>query len=156
MWYQGLTAEPTTSTRLHTTQLRFVETDSLAYTHDGEVYRPIVLLTRARLPCTSPFRIWLHGQPVFVQAVPTDQTIEVDATRLEQLFGYTLRSFRAVTNRVFASTASRLTYFLAPVDDNGELDWMDVKTAAADKEIPLDPTNLDDLPADSIIGALGD
>ena len=151
-------APPPPSTALFVTALRLVTggtTDPTTGTFmfDGEPYQPVVLLTRSPLPATPPIRLWLHGQPVMMQAeaVGGGAAIDVDAERLERLFGYTLRCLRAVTNRAFLSTAHKMAWFVAPVVRGGEIDWAAVSVAALEKEVPLDPYDVSELSTDSVI-----
>ena len=134
-----------------------------AMTFDGDLYRPLVLLTRARLPDTPKIKLHIGGEPVFASASPLPSTFIVSKEQRVTLKGYSMRIWLSVLNRMITVDGDEMNYFLAPLKLDcaltdavtiDKLDWAAMEHGAAVREEQLDWKDLSKL-GDSLIVDLG-
>lgn len=92
----------------------------------GRPSRPLAILTRELLPRTATFSIHFGNQQMSsVECFPLPAAIECDPEDIDGLLQFTIRIFKDVFSKQFASEAERMPYFFAPlVDLHGPiLDW---------------------------------
>ncbi|KAH8113318.1 ribonuclease III [Phellopilus nigrolimitatus] len=90
----------------------------------GGVYSPILLLTRLPLPPISPMKIFFSGTPGKVHFKRAEE-FEIDKDRLEDIYKYTIRVIRCITNRPYICALDNMTYFLAPLPRDYEAEISD-------------------------------
>lgn len=125
----------------------------------GELYRPILLLSRNPLPATPNVKLFLDGQPFNIVPQPLPSPFLVDSQQREILRGYTLRVFTSVLSKTLEVSGDEVFYFVAamlegqrmdsPMDASA-LDWESMKRAVAVQEVQLDAKDLPDL-EDSVV-----
>ena len=77
-------------------------------------YAPLLLLTRLPLPPLRSFKLFftgLSGKIVLTRAA----AIEVDEERLQDLYRYTTRLIRYITNKPLVCSLEQMAYFFAPL-----------------------------------------
>ncbi|KAL5527188.1 hypothetical protein ACEPAG_5979 [Sanghuangporus baumii] len=85
------------------------------------MYAPMVILTRLPLPPLSPFDIYFSGSPKKVFFKRGD-AFEIDEDRLQDLYKFTVRIVRSITNKPYICALDSVPYFLAPLPRNFEVD----------------------------------
>jgi len=79
-----------------------------------ETYGPLVLLTRAPLPCMSSLKLFDSGFRIAVE-LQRGARFDVDAERLHDLYRYTIRVHRSIVNKPLICQLQEMPYFLAPL-----------------------------------------
>ncbi|KAL5508450.1 DCL1_2 [Sanghuangporus vaninii] len=90
-------------------------------TEFGRMYAPMVILTRLPLPPLSPFDIYFSGSPKKVFFKRGD-AFEIDEDRLQDLYKFTVRIVRSITNKPYICALDSVPYFLAPLPRDFEVD----------------------------------
>ncbi|KAF5387826.1 hypothetical protein D9615_000336 [Tricholomella constricta] len=89
----------------------------ISTTHtDGDMqpYAPIVILTRQPLPDLANFNVFYSGVPANI-CMERGAPIRLEEARVHDLYLYTLRTCRMITNKYFECTLANMVYFLAPL-----------------------------------------
>ncbi|KAL8293622.1 hypothetical protein RQP46_000323 [Phenoliferia psychrophenolica] len=128
----------------------------------GDIYQPIVLLSRNLLPSVPPLKLFIEGEPVHMFATPIAVPFKTTKAQRETLRGYTLRVFKSTLNRALDVDVDEMLYFVAPLDgvptgdfiSIDDLDWSSMEYAAAVQEEELKLDSLPDL-TDRVIVDLG-
>ncbi|GAA6001448.1 uncharacterized protein JCM10292_006259 [Rhodotorula paludigena] len=139
-------------------------------TFSGQLYRPIVLLTRNPLPNIPPMTMFVLGEALEVHATAIG-AIQIGDEEREVLTGYSLQLWQAVLNKILRVARVEiegkegmqeldLVYFVALLKDdvhlkeNGidlsDIDWSGMKHAARVKEERIDWRDLSKL-EDSVV-----
>ena len=79
-----------------------------------ETYGPLVLLTRAPLPCVSSLKLFDSGFRIAVE-LQRGARFDVDAERLHDLYRYTIRVHRSIVNKPLTCQLQEMPYYLAPL-----------------------------------------
>ncbi|KAI0549290.1 hypothetical protein F4679DRAFT_595921 [Xylaria curta] len=96
----------------------------------GRPSRPLALLTRERLPRTAKFSIYFGNQLTSdVECFPLTAGIDCDPGDIEGLNEFTLRIFKDIFSKEYASDVEKMPYFFAPLSLPH-----DVKLLAATKD----------------------
>jgi endoribonuclease Dicer len=119
-----------------------------------ETYGPLVLLTRAPLPCMSSLKLFDSGFGIAVE-LQRGARFDVDAERLHDLYRYTIRVHRSIVNKPLECQLQDMPYYLAPLKTS----WLGFSRPRADRwhldELVDDiPWDLVKLAADSWVTAL--
>ena len=93
-----------------------------------ETYGPLVLLTRAPLPCMSSLKLFDSGFRIVVE-LQRRARFDVDAERLHDLYRYTIRVHRSIVNKPLICQLEEMPYFLAPL----EASWLGFSRPLADR-----------------------
>lgn len=129
----------------------------------GEVYAPMILLTRNPLPKTPILKLFIDGQPFLHLAEPLNGNFTVSQEQREVLKAYTLQVFSSTLNRPFEVEDEEVLYFVAPlredrtastVIDINSLDWKLMAYAAVVKEEKLKMNELDGLEDTVIVSSM--
>lgn len=86
----------------------------------GSSYAPMVILTRLPLPPLSPFGIYFSGVRKKVHFKRGD-AFEVDEDRLQDLYKFTVRIVRSITNKPYICALDSMPFFLAPLPRDFEV-----------------------------------
>lgn len=125
----------------------------------GELYRPLILLSRNPLSKTPSLKLFIHGNPLDFKAEPINSVFEVSTEERTILHAYTMRVFTTTLNRMFDVDENEVLFFVAPLqidqsDATGittaSLDWPSMSYAARVQEEPLDMATLGSL-TDTIV-----
>ncbi|KAG6855112.1 hypothetical protein C0991_006041 [Blastosporella zonata] len=81
---------------------------------DKQPYAPIVILTRQPLPDLASFNIFHSGIPAVV-SIERGEPLPIDGAQLNDLYLYTLRICRTVSNKPFQCSQADMAYFFAPL-----------------------------------------
>ncbi|KPV74940.1 uncharacterized protein RHOBADRAFT_44459 [Rhodotorula graminis WP1] len=129
-------------TTLHASLLHFGGDQGEAV-HAGQRYRPVVLLTRNRLPVVPPMTMFVAGEALLVYSTAIG-AIDVTVEQRKALTGYTLQLWQAILNKVLRVAREEvdgketrkeldLVYFVGVLRDgvnlkatgvdSGDLDW---------------------------------
>ncbi|KAI5124869.1 hypothetical protein M0805_007301 [Coniferiporia weirii] len=136
----------------------------------GSVYSPILFLTRLPLPPISAMNVFFSGvagKVHFRRAAAFD----VDEDRLQDIYKYTIRIIRNITNRPHTCALENMAYFIAPLmrsfkvnlNDDGldsgqrwnfpdvvdHIPWEEVQLAAGRSTIALNTQDLQTLTEDT-------
>jgi endoribonuclease Dicer len=125
-------------------------------------HSPILILTRQALPDLASFKLFFGGVPAtvnFKRAAP----FQLNDTRLTDLYLYTVRLVRIITNKPYICPMANMVYFFAPLTvmwtslkDNGtvlpnvaeHIPW-DLVSLAGDKFlVPLKGGTIEDMEQD--------
>lgn len=83
---------------LYGTLLAYNGPDGTLNNH-GDVYQPVVLLSRNPLPTVPPIKLFIEGEPVNCFATPIPTPFTTSVAQRDTLLGYTLRIFKSTLNR---------------------------------------------------------
>ncbi|ORY81751.1 hypothetical protein BCR35DRAFT_303884 [Leucosporidium creatinivorum] len=128
-------------------------------TFEKELYRPLMLLTRARLPATPKIKLFIGGEAVFVSASPLPGTFVVSKQQRVVLRGWNLRVWLSVLNRMIDIDGEKMNYFVALLKADcslaeplsvDSLDWSSMEHSARIQEDKLDWKDLSAL-GDSVV-----
>ncbi|KAI0458634.1 hypothetical protein F5B21DRAFT_528373 [Xylaria acuta] len=82
----------------------------------GRPSRPLALLTREKLPRTATFSIYFGSQQASgVECFPLPGGIDCDPGDIEGLNQFTLRIFKDIFSKEYASEVEKMPYFFAPL-----------------------------------------
>ncbi|EJD00954.1 ribonuclease III [Fomitiporia mediterranea MF3/22] len=87
----------------------------------GGVHSPILILTRLPLPPLFPFKIYYSGVAGKVH-FKRGEAFEVDDDMLQDLYKYTIRMIRSITNKPYICALDSIPYFLAPLYRDFKID----------------------------------
>jgi endoribonuclease Dicer len=79
-----------------------------------ESYGPLVLLTRAPLPCLPSLKLFDSGLQITVD-LKRGARFDVNSERLHDLYRYTIRVHRSIVNKPLICQSDQMAYFLAPL-----------------------------------------
>lgn len=139
-------------------------------------FRPMLLLTRLPLPPLSAFKLFFSGVPGRLH-LSRGAAFEVDEDRLKELYRYTIRLIRFITNKPFVCALENMAYFLAPLSSDSwdlndgleegslskskkrgpwdfpevveHIPWADVQRAANNAAVTLNSQDVDSLTKDT-------
>jgi endoribonuclease Dicer len=131
----------------------------------GQLYRPVVLLTRNPLPSVPTLALYLDGEPLPIHVSPYG-SIVVTAEQRRVLTAYSLDLWRIITgkelriarevvNEKETNKELDLVYFVAEIKadvqlqegglSSEDIEWKRMETAVEKKDVKLDWRNLPDL-----------
>lgn len=128
-------------------------------TFEKELYRPLMLLTRARLPATPKIKLFADGEAISASASPLPGSFFVSKQQRVTLRGWNLRVWLSVLNRMIDIDGEKMNYFVAPLKADcsladclglESLDWSLMEHGARIQEDKLDWKDLSKL-GDSVI-----
>jgi endoribonuclease Dicer len=89
-------------------------------------YAPMLILTRRPLPNLERFKLFFSGVPADVHFKPCAE-FQLDEKRLHDIYMYTIRVCRAVSNKPLVCSLENMAYFFAPLDsawkETEKRDW---------------------------------
>ena len=77
-------------------------------------YGPLLILTKQPLPPLPSFKLFFSNIPGTIH-LTQGASFEVDENRLEDIYLYTLRICRAISNKPFVCSLEKMQYFFAPL-----------------------------------------
>lgn len=102
----------------------------------GRPSRPLAILTRVPLPRVAPFSIHFGNQQMSsVECFPLSMAIDCHPDDIDGLVQFTLRIFKDVFSKEFASEAEKMPYFFAPLVSPHDSDIVDL---AMDSRMVID------------------
>jgi endoribonuclease Dicer len=81
-------------------------------------HAPILILTRQPLPSLSSTKLFFSGVPAIIRFT-SGAPFQVDEGRLHDIYMYTVRLCRTITNKPFVCSLANMHYFFVPIG----LDW---------------------------------
>ncbi|KAF8076296.1 hypothetical protein FPV67DRAFT_1471163 [Lyophyllum atratum] len=122
---------------------------------DMQPYAPLVLLTRKPLPDLPSLRMFYSGVPAVID-INRGAALRLEETQLHDLYLYTLRVCRIISNKPFDCSLADMVYFIAPLTPR----WTTSKNSAPHNPLRLPsiaeciPWDLVNLAANSYITPL--
>ncbi|KAG6918931.1 hypothetical protein DXG01_010586 [Tephrocybe rancida] len=81
---------------------------------DKQPYAPLAILTRQPLPDLASFNVFHSGIPTVV-SIKRGAPLQIDQTQLNDIYSYTLRVCRTVSNKPFQCSSANMVYFFVPL-----------------------------------------
>ncbi|KAI0469610.1 hypothetical protein F4859DRAFT_523002 [Xylaria cf. heliscus] len=82
----------------------------------GRPYRPLAILTREKLPKITSFPVYFGNKRAsLVACLPVPTSIDCSQGDIEGLNQFTLRIFKDIFSKEYASEAEKMPYFFAPI-----------------------------------------
>lgn len=82
----------------------------------GRPSRPLAILTREKMPRTATFSVYFGNQQASgVECFPMPTSIDCNSREIEGLNQFTLRLFKDIFSKEYASEVEKMPYFIAPL-----------------------------------------
>lgn len=119
---------------------------SVTVTDDNaQPHSPLVILTRQPLPDLASFKLFFSGFPSLV-STKRGAVVQVDNARLQELYLYTIRMCRTISNKPYNCAKADMMYFLAPLTSA----W-GIRSDESTKDMPCSlPSITDSIPWDMV------